>query len=168
MVVHASPHVATFLACEIEAARLVVMWHAKWSNQKSGNPTLLDPVRRTGRNSGVIAGVKTLVLVTPRTSTKLGCRRKLRRKHSSNSQGRARETIPRAHARARAVLFLHGHCYGPKCFWLNHSTARAKKARKSNSDRSASLRPRCTSADVGEFQVTAKELAKFSVTKPKG
>jgi len=126
-----------------------------------------DRVRRTGRNSGVIAGVKTLVLVTPRTSTKLGCRRKLRRKHSSNSQGRARETIPRAHARARAVLFLHGHCYGPKCFWLNHSTARAKKARKSNSDRSASLRPRCTSADVGEFQVTAKELAKFSVTKPK-
>lgn len=47
-----------------------------------------------------------------------------------------------------------------------HASLR-KKERESNPDGSASLRPRCTSADVGEFQVTAEELAKFSVTKRK-
>jgi hypothetical protein len=108
-----------------------------------------------------------LVLVTPRTSTKLGCRRKLRRKHSSNSQGRARETIPRAHARARGRLVPSRSLLRSEMLLAEPFHARAKKARKSNSDRSASLRPRCTSVDVGEFQVTAKELAKFSVTKPK-
>ena len=35
-------------------------------------------------------------------------------------------------ARARETLFLHGHCYGPKCFWLNHSTPARKREQRTD------------------------------------